>query len=220
MRCIFSQWVFRQYWHFQARYITQYPYCGAFQPPPESGLSPSYNSYATGVTVNPPVDNHTVFECKYEIDSLCGFLKLSRSYYQTTNDSSIMNDKCMLFPFALWSNSFVPPGNSALEQIFRVIDEQSQGTFDENYNVISYYNWTGGPGALSPAVVNEGNGEPKAYTGLVVRGHYGFLDWVTTLIKPFLQGTHHRPSDDISTFGAFVFPQKFMLCPHWLNITW
>lgn len=67
-------------------------------------------------------------------------------------------------------------GNSAIDQIFRVIDEQSQGTFDENYNVISYYNWTGGPGALSPAVVNEGNGEPKAYTGLVVRGHYGFLD--------------------------------------------
>lgn len=67
-------------------------------------------------------------------------------------------------------------GNSAIDQIFRVIDEQSQGTFDENYNVISYYNWTGGPGALSPAVVNEGNGEPKAYTGLVVRGHYGFSD--------------------------------------------
>lgn len=46
---------------------------------------------------------------------------------------------------------------------------------------MSYYNWTGGNGALSPAVNNAGNGEPKAYTGLV--------------------GTHHRPSDDLSTFG-------------------
>lgn len=80
---------------FPARYISQYPYCGAFQPPPESGLSPSHNSYADGVIVNPPVNNQTVFECKYEIDSLCSFIKLSRSYYQATNDNSIMNDNCM-----------------------------------------------------------------------------------------------------------------------------
>lgn len=72
-----------------------------------------------------------------------------------------------------------------MKQIFRVINEQSQPTFDENFNFISYYNWTGGNGALSPRVPNGGNGEPKAYTGLV--------------------GTHHRPSDDLSVFGGF-FP--------------
>lgn len=72
-------------------------------------------------------------------------------------------------------------GRDAIDQIFRVINEQSQGSFDENFNFISYYNWTGGNHALSPAVDNGGNGEPKAYTGLV--------------------GTHHRPSDDISVFG-------------------
>jgi meiotically up-regulated gene 157 (Mug157) protein len=75
-------------------------------------------------------------------------------------------------------------GSAAISQIFRVIEEQSQPTFDENFNVISYYNWTGTPGALSPAVNNEGNGEPKGYTGMV--------------------GTHHRPSDDLSTFGEFT----------------
>lgn len=103
---------------------------------------------------------------QYEIDSLCGFLKLSRSYYQATKDTSFMNDN--------WY--------TAIDQIFRVIWEQSQGTFDENFNFVSYYNWTGGGGALSPQVPNRGNGEPKAYTGLV--------------------GTHHRPSDDLSTFGT------------------
>ena len=84
--------------------------------------------------------------------------------------------------------SFSLTGHSAVAQILRVIDEQSQPTFDENFTLISYYNWTGGNGALSPAVNNAGNGEPKAWTGLV--------------------GTHHRPSDDLSTFGmTYMFGQ-------------
>lgn len=48
----------------EARYVAEYPYCGSFQPPPESGLAPSHNDWADGVTVNPPVNNQTVFECK------------------------------------------------------------------------------------------------------------------------------------------------------------
>ncbi|KAF7341716.1 Glycoside hydrolase family 125 protein [Mycena sanguinolenta] len=158
----------------EARYVTQFPYCGSFQPPPESGLAPTVNDFAIGVTVDPPVDNNTVFECKYEIDSLCGFLKLSRTYYGATNDSSFMNDN--------WY--------SAVTQIFRVIDEQSQASFDENFNWVSFYNWTGGAGSLSPSVDNGGYGEPKGYTGMV--------------------GTHHRPSDDLSTF-AFLTPANAML---------
>ncbi|GJJ07348.1 hypothetical protein Clacol_001549 [Clathrus columnatus] len=160
----------------EAIYIKQYPYCGAFQPPPESGLAPSTNSYATLVLVNPPVNDTIVFECKYEIDSLCAFLKLSRTYYESTSDSSFMNDNCR------W--------DAAIDQIFQVIDEQSQPTFDKDFNVISYYNWTGEAGSLSPPVENEGNGEPKAYTGLV--------------------GTHHRPSDDLSIY-PFLTPANAML---------
>ncbi|KAF9651779.1 hypothetical protein BDM02DRAFT_3090493 [Thelephora ganbajun] len=159
----------------ESRYVSEYPYCGAFQPPPESGLDPTENVWARGVIVNPPVDNKTVFECKYEIDSLCGLLKLSRSYFQQTNDSSFMNEN--------W--------HSAIKQIFRVIEEQSQASWDENFNFISYYNWTGTPGvSLSPLVNNDGNGEPKGYTGMV--------------------GTHHRPSDDLSAF-AFLTPANAML---------
>ncbi|CAL1702220.1 unnamed protein product [Somion occarium] len=165
----------------EARYVSQYPYCGAFQPPPESGLPTSHNDWADGVLVHPPVDNRIVFECKYEIDSLCGFLKLSRSYYQATKDASFMNDN--------W--------HTAINQIFRVIDEQSQATFDDDFNLVSFYNWTGGNGALSPAVPNGGNGEPKAYTGLV--------------------GTHHRPSDDISVF-AFLTPANAMLSVELSNL--
>lgn len=89
----------------EARYIFQYPYCGAFQPPPESGLSPSHNDWADGVTVNPcvyrsillfgiqvrsdtyaflnhrPVDNQTVFECKVWSDShVSSFFFLDQIY--------------------------------------------------------------------------------------------------------------------------------------------
>lgn len=73
-------------------------------------------------------------------------------------------------------------GRAAIDQIFRVIREQSQPSFDENFNFISYYNWTGSRGALSPRVNNRGNNEPRGYTGLV--------------------GTSHRPSDDLTVFGA------------------
>ncbi|TFK29311.1 hypothetical protein FA15DRAFT_664243 [Coprinopsis marcescibilis] len=158
----------------EARYVAQFPYCGAFQPPPESGLPTSHNEWADNVIVNPAVDPKVVFECKYEIDSLCGFLKLSRAYYQETGDSSFMNEH--------W--------RGAVDQIFRVIREQSQPSFDENFNFISFYNWTGSRGALSPRVNNRGNNEPKAYTGLV--------------------GTSHRPSDDLTVF-AFLTPANAML---------
>lgn len=95
-----------------------------------------------------------------------------------------MNNNCECNAFlssAVQASSCSISGYRAINQIFRVIDEQSQPTFDEDFNIISYYNWTGGNGALSPAVPNGGNGEPKGYTGMV--------------------GTHHRPSDDISVFG-------------------
>ena len=39
----------------ESRYIAEYPYCGAFQPPPESGLDPTENDWAIGVIVNPLV---------------------------------------------------------------------------------------------------------------------------------------------------------------------
>jgi len=93
-----------------------------------------------------------------------------------------MNTECILTSImSLSIHNLISPGRAAIDQIFRVIKEQSQPTFDENFNFISFYNWTGGHGSLSPSVNNHGNGEPKAYTGLV--------------------GTHHRPSDDLSIFG-------------------
>lgn len=100
-----------------------------------------------------------------------------------------MNTECIFTSIYESSKIYnlLSPGRAAINQIFRVINEQSQPTFDENFNFISFFNWTGGGGSLSPSISNFGNGEPKAYTGLV--------------------GTHHRPSDDESTFGKKL-PQR------------
>ncbi|KAM4065539.1 metal-independent alpha-mannosidase [Hirsutella rhossiliensis] len=158
----------------ESRYISQYPYCGAFQPPPESGLSPSVNDFATKVIVNPPVDNQTVFECKYELDSLAGFLKICRSYYANTKDSSFINDN--------W--------RAAMDQILKVLHEQSQSSWANDWEFVSYYNWTGTAGSLAAPVPNGGNGEPKLANGLVA--------------------SSFRPSDDVCVFNFITSDNAMM----------
>ncbi|KAN0097721.1 glycoside hydrolase family 125 protein [Tylopilus felleus] len=142
----------------EARYISEHPYCGAFHPPLESGLSLSHNPWADRVAVHPPINALTVFECKYELDSL-------------------------------WL--------SAIDQIFRVMNEQSQPSFDADFNLILYYSWTGLPGSLAGSVNNGGGGEPKGYTGMI--------------------GTSHRPSDDLSVY-AFLTPANGMLSVELANL--
>jgi len=92
---------------------------------------------------------------QYELDSLCGFLKITRSYYSNTKDSSFINQNWL----------------DAVDQIMQVIEDQSKPSFDEDYNFFSAYNWTGLAGALSGPVTNGGNNAPKAYTGLVATHH-------------------------------------------------
>ncbi|PNY26290.1 Uncharacterized protein TCAP_03782 [Tolypocladium capitatum] len=144
----------------EARYLAQYPYCGSFQPPPESGLPPTPN---------------------YELDSLAGFLKISRSYYENTDDSSFINDNCQSSSAGVLAVAFTdgPTGKEAMKQILRVLHEQSQSSWIDG-EFVSYYNWTGTLGSPSPPVPNKGNGEPTKANGLVA--------------------SHHRPSDDLCVF--------------------
>lgn len=71
----------------QAKYIGQFGYCNAFQAPRASMLRPARNNQQD--VVYPPYDPDVVFECKYEIDSLSSFLRLSRQYYESTGDDQM-----------------------------------------------------------------------------------------------------------------------------------
>lgn len=84
--------------------------------------------------------------------------------------------------FSLRKLAYFPiTGNAGINQVVRVIEEQSQSSWSDDWEFVSYYNWTGTPGALSPVVPNSGNGEPKLANGLVA--------------------SSHRPSDDLCVFG-------------------
>lgn len=69
--------IYRGVINLQARYLLISPYCNSFQAPVESGIKPAYNSYAATDIVTPKYSNQSVFECKYELDSLAAFLEVS-----------------------------------------------------------------------------------------------------------------------------------------------
>ncbi|KAJ6571091.1 Six-hairpin glycosidase-like protein [Mycena capillaripes] len=140
----------------QARYITEYPYCNAFQPPPESVRFAVFIIFRNGLTlyggaVSPPDNLTIVWTCGYELDSLLSFLQLSRRYYEFSNDTSIFT-----FDNGGWFN--------AVENVLQVIHDQAVPTYDAGGNVVSFYNISG---PNQQYMKNRGRGPPKANTGLI-----------------------------------------------------
>ena len=117
-------------------------------------------NYKSGLRANSPTNaysraNHSTKLTRCAVSS--SFLGLITKR-QTMHPSSTINVHLSsslthpLTPTSLTTRCSL--GLTAIGQIFTVINEQSQASFDENFNWISYYNWTGGNGALSPAVNN------------------------------------------------------------------
>ncbi|KAH8651032.1 hypothetical protein BX600DRAFT_403087 [Xylariales sp. PMI_506] len=98
----------------QAEYVIESPYCNAFQPPPISGLAPSQNGQDD--VVHPAYEPTSVFECKYELDSLAHFLALGNEFYQHTGSTKHLNDR--------WYK--------ALHTLLKTLTEQSQPTFNSD----------------------------------------------------------------------------------------
>ena len=138
----------------QSRYLLTSPYCNSFQPPAESGIAPSNNGAATEDSVKPTYDNTTVFECKYELDSLAAFLEVSTDYYEATKDISF-------FGKYQWAN--------AAKAVLQVANDMMIGTYSSNGSVnTSPYTFTRSTTAGTETLNNGGIGNPvQEGTGLV-----------------------------------------------------
>ncbi|KAK3390969.1 hypothetical protein B0H63DRAFT_466958 [Podospora didyma] len=96
----------------QSEYVVESPYCNAFQPPPISGLPVSANGQDDAV--HPAYEPTSVFECKYELDSLAHFLALANEFHKHTGSVQYMG----------------PRWRRAIDNVLHVLDEQSRSTFD------------------------------------------------------------------------------------------
>ncbi|KAM4062929.1 metal-independent alpha-mannosidase [Hirsutella rhossiliensis] len=141
----------------QARYIRQFPYCNAFQPPPEARLPPTRGSNRADL-VTPPYDANVVFECKYELDSLAAFLQLSWDYYQATHDAAF-------FAKFHWA--------AAVKAILKLARGMMQGTYADDGTVNpSPYTWQRDATSATETVSNKGAGNPVAGNLGLVRSFF------------------------------------------------
>ncbi|KAF7189200.1 hypothetical protein HII31_09622 [Pseudocercospora fuligena] len=138
----------------QARYLLTDPYCNSFQPPAEAGLTPGNNSYGATDVVTPLFSNQSVFECKYELDSLAAFLEVSYDYYNATQDAEF-------FGKYNWAK--------AVESILQVADNMSVSTYEPNGFVQNLtYTWLRTADSATETQANLGRGNPfNNVTGLV-----------------------------------------------------
>lgn len=136
----------------QSRFILTSPYCNAFQPPTESGLAPEETNPDN--TVFPTYDNTSVFECKFELDSLAAFLEISNNYYQATQDLTFYGKYNWV---------------RAVEAVMQVADAMMTSTYSPNGSVLaSPYTFEGLTTRASETLENNGLGNPvNNDTGLI-----------------------------------------------------
>ncbi|SPO05015.1 related to Meiotically up-regulated gene 157 protein [Cephalotrichum gorgonifer] len=148
--------LFRGAINLQGRYIRQSPHCNAFQPPPESGLEPEYNSWAATDFVVPRFSKSVVFECKYELDSLAAFLQLSHDYFSRTGDAAFFGR-----PGGAWA--------STVAVIMNTTSELLRGTYASDGTLNrSPFLFERKSNKASETTSNEGAGAPvRADTGIV-----------------------------------------------------
>lgn len=97
----------------QVEYVIGSPYCNAFQPPPPSGLSATYQG--DGDDVHPAYEQSFVFECKYELDSIAHFLSLTNQFYNHTRSIEFLTPRWLL----------------AIDTLLELLEAQSKPTFNE-----------------------------------------------------------------------------------------
>lgn len=141
----------------QARYLLTSPYCNSFQPPVESGIEVALNDAASEDTVFPTYSNQSVFECKYELDSLGAFLQISTDYYKATGDYEFFG-----------RFNWIP----AIKAVLKVAHDMMSPTYGSEGEVLeSPYTFTRLTTRATETFTNDGIGNPVANgTGLIRSG--------------------------------------------------
>ncbi|KAH9904322.1 glycoside hydrolase family 125 protein [Xylariomycetidae sp. FL2044] len=142
--------IFRGVINLQARYLNTAPYCNAFLPPPESGISAGTNGGMYSVT--PPYDKNIVFTCNFELDDFGGFLQLSHDYFTATGDLDF-------FAKFQWV--------SAIQTIMSTTEELRQPTYDADGRWRKpAYTFQSQTMSAFGTLGNNGMNSPVNYTGM------------------------------------------------------
>lgn len=153
----------------QSEFVIESPYCNAFQPPPPSKLSATENGQDDNV--HPAYEASVVFECKYELDSLAHFLALGNSFYNHTKSLAFLT----------------PRWYQALHTVLKVLDEQSESTFDKD------------TGTFVPNTYRFSRKTEQGTETLPLSGVGNPLNYGTGLIR-----SAFRPSDDATILGFYI----------------
>ncbi|EKD15943.1 uncharacterized protein L3040_003199 [Drepanopeziza brunnea f. sp. 'multigermtubi'] len=136
-----------------ARYIQISPYCHSFQPPPESGISPTKNGAYAQNHPKPGYDPSLVFDCKWELDSLASFLQISTAYYERTKDLEFFK-----------KYSWLP----AVKAAVNAAGAMRLGTYSKEGKVeASAWTFTGWTNRGTETLSNDGLGNPTKENGMV-----------------------------------------------------
>lgn len=139
----------------QAEYINIAPYCNAFQPPKKSKVSRKASSI-DNVTPVPPWGS--VFECKYELDSLASFLTLTNEYLVNSKDYRLLEDTNV---------------EDALRTIAKILKRESSPTFSEDGRVLQFfYSFRRNTNIGSETLPLGGTGNPVNFNSGLVRSAF------------------------------------------------
>lgn len=136
-----------------SRYIIISPYCHSFQPPPEAGISPTFNGAYKNNRPIPPYDRDKVFDCKWELDSLASFLQLSTAYYERTGDLEF-------FQKYTWIDGVQAAVDAA--GAMRLGTYSKEGKVENS--AFTFVGWTN---RGSETLTNDGLGNPTKENGMV-----------------------------------------------------